>query len=93
MANPAGFALESGQGVLVAGVRPYPARESVRGRSNLKTVHWTVFPRQGAGRFSPHRISAGNRRRRALPGGGPLSAIAKGNRLPGNGARAGGIGP
>lgn len=54
MANPAGFALESGQGVLVAGVRPYPARKSVRGRSNLKTVHWTVFPRQGAGRFSPH---------------------------------------
>jgi hypothetical protein len=42
-----------GQGALVAGVRPYPARESVRGRSNLKTVHWTVFPHQGAGRFSP----------------------------------------
>ena len=37
----------------MAGVQPYPARASVRGRSNLKTVHWTVFPRQGAGRFSP----------------------------------------
>ncbi|MBM3615790.1 MAG: hypothetical protein FJX28_10270 [Alphaproteobacteria bacterium] len=54
MANPAGFALDSGQGAHVAGVRPYPARESVRGRSNLKTLHWTVFPRQGAGRFIPH---------------------------------------
>jgi hypothetical protein len=29
----------------------------------------------------------------ALPGGGPLSAIAKGNRLPGNGARPGGLRP
>jgi hypothetical protein len=29
------------------------ARASLRGRSNLKTVHRTVFPRQGAGRFSP----------------------------------------
>jgi hypothetical protein len=35
------------------GCRIGPARESVRGRSNLKTLHWSVFPRQAAGRFSP----------------------------------------
>ncbi len=32
----------------------HPARESFRGRSQLKTVHWTVFSRQAGGRCSPH---------------------------------------
>ncbi len=46
-------ALIPGQGVIVADGLAYPARAGLRGRSNLKTVHRTVFPRQEAGRFSP----------------------------------------
>ena len=41
------------KGALMAGVRPYPAREGVRRRSNLKTLHWSVFPREGVGGSHP----------------------------------------
>ena len=64
------------QGALGRRVAAYPARESVRGRSNLKTVHWTVFPRQGAGRFSPQILIPDNTAPRHLPYAGSINPTA-----------------
>ncbi len=69
-------ALIAGHGAHVAGVWSYPARESVRGRSNLKTLHWSVFPRQGAGRFSPQILIPDNTAPRHLPYSGSINPTA-----------------
>ena len=69
-------ALIASQGALGRRVAAYPARESVRGRSNLKTLHWSVFPRQGAGRFSPQILIPDNTAPRHLPYTGLINPIA-----------------
>ena len=64
------------KGALLAGVRPYPAREGVRRRSNLNTLRWSVFPRHGAGRFSPQILIPDNTAPRHLPYAGFINPTA-----------------
>ena len=64
------------KGALLAGVWPYPAREGVRRRSNLNTLRWSVFPRHGAGGFSPQILIPDNTAPRRLPYAGSINPTA-----------------